>query len=394
MKKTLKVVGNILLWLFVAFAVVITVLAFAAQSDSDGIPSLGGKCMLSVLTNSMEPNIMTGDLIIGQKLSETEKNSLQVGDVVTFHMDEVNLNTHRIVEVHDGYYITKGDNEEANIGNVTETVNAKKIIAKWTGKRYGKLGSALAFLQKPTGFLVVIVIPLVLFFIWELYKFIRTALAVKNEGKKQITAADEEMIKQKAIEEYLRQQKEAEEKAADNTENKPEDDFSEDAEKAETEEKKDEDVKDPFDSATEPENPAAVDANETAETAEPETAVEEAAETAEVISEAAEDNGEMPAEEIAESTADAVAEAETISEAMAEEVAQEVTETEAEAEEKVAEEIAEEAIAEEAIETVETVTEEIEKVEETVETEAEAAAETVTETVAEVAEETEKEENE
>ena len=39
--------------------------------------------------------------------------------------------------------------------------------------------------------------------------FIKTLLTVKNEGKKVITAEDEELIKQRAIEEYLRRQQES-----------------------------------------------------------------------------------------------------------------------------------------------------------------------------------------
>ena len=42
--------------------------------------------------------------------------------------------------------------------------------------------------------------------------FIRTVLSLKNEGKKVISAEDEEMIKQRAIEEYLRRQQEKEQK--------------------------------------------------------------------------------------------------------------------------------------------------------------------------------------
>ena len=60
-----------------------------------------------------------------------------------------------------------------------------------------------------------------LFFIYELIVFIRKFLKVKNAGKKQITAADEEAIKQKAIEEYLKAQK-AEADAAEDVKEKAE----------------------------------------------------------------------------------------------------------------------------------------------------------------------------
>jgi len=41
-------------------------------------------------------------------------------------------------------------------------------------------------------------------------------MSVKNEGKKLITAEDEELIRQRAVEEYLRRQQEEKEKDKNN----------------------------------------------------------------------------------------------------------------------------------------------------------------------------------
>ena len=68
-KKILKIIGNVFLWLFVAFALVVTILAFAAQRNSDGIPSVGGRSYLTVQSESMSPLINKGDLIIVRKIS-------------------------------------------------------------------------------------------------------------------------------------------------------------------------------------------------------------------------------------------------------------------------------------------------------------------------------------
>ena len=70
----------------------------------------------------------------------------------------------------------------------------------------------MSFLQSSLGFGLCILLPLALFFVYELVIFIRTVLSLKNEGKKVISAEDEEMIKQRAIEEYLRRQQEKEQK--------------------------------------------------------------------------------------------------------------------------------------------------------------------------------------
>ena len=227
-KKVLRIVGNVLIWIFIIFAALTTVLAFAAQSNADGIPSIGGRVILTVQSDSMarsaeeegkvtlqegwEKGFNKGDIIIGKKLQPEEMKDLKVGDIITFKgtlagTNQEGLNSHRIVEViKDGdnvSYKTCGDN---NLGEDADNVSWQYVICKYTGTRIPGLGNVLDFLQTPTGFLVVIVLPLVAFFVFELVVFIRKFLKVKNAGKKQITAADEEAIKQKAIEEYLKAQ--------------------------------------------------------------------------------------------------------------------------------------------------------------------------------------------
>mgnify|MGYP007058257049 CR=1 FL=1 len=53
-------------------------------------------------------------------------------------------------------------------------------------------------------FLIVIVIPLVIFFLFELYNLIILINKMKNKG--QVSIEEEEEIKKRAIEEYLKQQ--------------------------------------------------------------------------------------------------------------------------------------------------------------------------------------------
>ena len=47
-KKVLRIVGNVLIWIFIIFAALTTVLAFAAQSNADGIPAIAGRAILTV----------------------------------------------------------------------------------------------------------------------------------------------------------------------------------------------------------------------------------------------------------------------------------------------------------------------------------------------------------
>ncbi len=227
-KKTLNIIGNVVIWLFVAFAVFITILVFVAQANSDGVPSIGGKVVINIVTDSMSPTMKEGDLILGEKLEDEQKHKLIVGDVITFYADldgngTDEINTHRIVELiqdSDGTtvgYRTQGDNKETNPVPDKDGVNAKDVICVWRDgdTKIGALGGFLSFLQTSLGFFLVIVLPLIAFFIYELIHFILTVNSVRagNGGTAKISAADEELIKQRAIAEFLAEQKKKEEES-------------------------------------------------------------------------------------------------------------------------------------------------------------------------------------
>ena len=222
-KKVLKIILNVFIWIFVAFSAFMTVLSLAASTSPDGIPSLAGTAFMTVASDSMEDTIMTGDLITAKKLSDEQKQQLEVGDVITFYKDldedgNEEINTHRIIEIVydtdgtvDGYK-TKGDH---NLLDDPGQVSWQFVIAEWTGTRIPLVGGFIGFIQKPTGFLCCIVLPLIVFFLYELFVFIKALLAVKTApaeaGAAVITAAKEEEIRQKAIDDYLKA--EAEKKA-------------------------------------------------------------------------------------------------------------------------------------------------------------------------------------
>lgn len=231
-KKTIDIVVNVILWIFVAFAVAVTVFAFATSSNAKNVPVIGGKCYLSVMSDSMKSDkaesFKKGDLIIGEYIYNKADaiDSLKVGDIITFEIDlngdgEISkgeYDTHRITAIDrddNGMplaFYTKGDNPEfANqdpsfLGDRVRRVN---VIAKYNGSKVGGVGGFLSFIGSKLGFGLCIILPLVIFFGYEVYVFVKTVLSVKNEGKKVITAADEELIKQRAIEEYLRSQNQA-----------------------------------------------------------------------------------------------------------------------------------------------------------------------------------------
>lgn len=73
----------------------IIVLALAVLAGLLIIPKLMGYEEMAVLTGSMEPKYPVGTLIF---VKEADPNTLEVGDVITYHLDSNTVVTHRIVE--------------------------------------------------------------------------------------------------------------------------------------------------------------------------------------------------------------------------------------------------------------------------------------------------------
>lgn len=63
------------------------------------------------MSPSMEPAIMKGSFMIGERLKGDEE--LQIGDICTYRPKDVSYTvTHRIVDIKGGDYVFKGDNNE------------------------------------------------------------------------------------------------------------------------------------------------------------------------------------------------------------------------------------------------------------------------------------------
>lgn len=47
-KKTVNLVVNVILWIFVAFCVFVTIVAVSANANAKNVPTVGGKCYLYI----------------------------------------------------------------------------------------------------------------------------------------------------------------------------------------------------------------------------------------------------------------------------------------------------------------------------------------------------------
>ena len=179
-KRVLNIVINTILVIAIVLAALCTYVAYVSDSGN-GAPSIFGISMFSIKTDSMYPNLLAGDLIIGKKV---DPGDLRIDDVITYWTvidgNKV-LNTHRIVGIYDGggflIFETKGD---ANSAIDALTVHENSVVAKYTGVRAQGLGKVFDYLQTSTGFLLVVVIPVFLFFLFHLIQFFRTLFEYQN----------------------------------------------------------------------------------------------------------------------------------------------------------------------------------------------------------------------
>ena len=217
MKKTLAkilhIVIDVLIILILMISIIVVVLSLTSKSS--GVPNILGIAPLSVQTNSMEDTFTTGDLLLSQVTNDPGE-TYEVGDIFSFPIyvnGESVLNTHRIVEVIEDdnitYYRTQGDNKQTNPEPDADLQTASTIVAKYTGTKIPGLGNVLSFIRTQLGFFLCVLLPMIIFFVYEAIRVVMNIIAYNNEkaiNNAKAAVQNSELTeeqKQKAIEEYL-----------------------------------------------------------------------------------------------------------------------------------------------------------------------------------------------
>ena len=215
LKKGVTVIVSIALWGVILLAALFAFTTLATR-DTANVSSLAGYTPMVVKTDSMAPTFYSGDLIL---IKKCDTSKLTEGDIICFHTiinNEYALNTHRIEKIDEienmRSYTTKGDN---NAISDTHIISDGDIVGKYMGK-LSKFGHVMDFLSSSMGFLIVIVLPMLLFFIYQVYHLImvsinlKKAMAVEEAVKKAETESSEKAEAQAALEEARRLKAEAE----------------------------------------------------------------------------------------------------------------------------------------------------------------------------------------
>ena len=130
---------------------------------NDNSADFSGREVRVIITDSMDGDPMpyeietipVNTLVMVRKISDSEKENIQVGDVIQFWYGDI-LDHHRVVEnnVEGHYMVTKGDNS-----STTETVSYDKIRGIVVGTNHF-LGQIFIFVKMYVLFILVLIVVL------------------------------------------------------------------------------------------------------------------------------------------------------------------------------------------------------------------------------------------
>lgn len=167
---------------FVVGAVIFVSVLSAAGGK---VPSVFGYSIMQVQTDSMEPELMTGTVIITKRVN-TE--TIKTGDIISFYMTsgrlEGNVNTHRVVEISRlpggaPVFVTKGDNNE---DVDPDSVYSSTVVGKVVCNLGVVSGSVVSVIQNPKVVFFVIVLPLIFITFGEAVNLVNLVIDYKKEN--------------------------------------------------------------------------------------------------------------------------------------------------------------------------------------------------------------------
>ncbi len=188
-KKAASIVVSVVMWIIILVAALFAFTTLATKDDGS-VSNLAGFTPLTVQSESMEPTFGENDLII---IQQCDPSTLKEGDIVMFHTiidNQYALNTHRIVSINQvnglNSYTTKGDNNDLADQHV---IADGDIVGKYAFK-IPYLGAVMDVLSNTWGFLIIIVLPMLLFFIYQVYHLVIVGMNLKR------AMAEEDRMKQ------------------------------------------------------------------------------------------------------------------------------------------------------------------------------------------------------
>ena len=161
--------GTILCIILIPILIVNVTMIVKGYTNSSKVPTFLGYAPMIVLTDSMYPTILSGDLIV---VKSVDAASIREQDVISFFDPDGNgtsVVTHRVVKVNteDGLsFTTKGDGNNAEDASAVPAAN---LVGLYQTRIKGA-GNVAMFLQTTPGLVVCVALPMVLLIAYELIR--------------------------------------------------------------------------------------------------------------------------------------------------------------------------------------------------------------------------------
>ena len=163
MHRVWTIVGIVLCVILIPILIINCTLIVKSFTKSNDVPSIGGTFPLIVLTDSMYPEIQSGDLII---CHTTDAQDVKTGDVIAFFDPQGNgtsVVTHRVTEVttdENGSLAWKTKGDANNVADEA-LVPAKNLVGVYA-KSFRGVGNVAMFMQSTKGLILCVVCPIIL----------------------------------------------------------------------------------------------------------------------------------------------------------------------------------------------------------------------------------------
>ena len=208
-KKMLSLSVNILVYLFLALAVVSLIVAIFSKSKGDGAVTIFGKQVRIVISDSMEKcdnvdvsafdikDIPVKSAVFIDTVPEDEEeakawfDAIEIGDVLTFKYlyTTQEVITHRVVtkEAKEGGYLIglEGDNQPDGSVVLRQTIDTSNtnspnyILGKVTAVSY-PIGLVIYTLTQPVGIAILIMLPCFVIIVLEILRIVKYLNAEKK----------------------------------------------------------------------------------------------------------------------------------------------------------------------------------------------------------------------
>ena len=185
-KKVAGIVIDVLIVIIFLISAVLVVANATVDKENGETANIFGYVIHSVQSESMSGTFEKGSLVVGKLVNED--TVIEMDDIISFRQKVggvMIINTHRVVDTVTSasgvtMYQTQGDNREVCPTPDIEwkTINDVQSVYLF---QIPVLGGFIDFLKEPVGFILCLVLPMLAFIGWQIYKLISIYLQAKKE---------------------------------------------------------------------------------------------------------------------------------------------------------------------------------------------------------------------